>query len=318
MMLDLRKIKYFQTIARCGSISKAAAQLHIAQPALSRQLKDLEEFVGVELFFRKFNGIELTAAGTQFLTDSGLIFNALEQARSNARNIASYHEVLHIGTAPTYTWHPIITGILSLFQKKYPQVRIIIEPTLAVGQSERLTSGSLDAGFMAWRPRAEKSKYGITLTRCQLLIACAKGGEIEKLAQQSIFSLRNKDCIFFPREQSPEFYDFMLNQCHAIDFQPKISESVLDFNAALGLTAQDLGYTIISSASMYNCPQNISLFSYPELAGSYELEFVYTKPVHNKNLHLLIDVVNAFVAAQQKTASEPNLAEHVDHMYQQT
>jgi DNA-binding transcriptional LysR family regulator len=295
-MLDLRKIKYFQTIAQYGSISKAATQLHIAQPALSRQIKDLEAFIGVELFFRKSNGIELSAAGTQFLTDSANILNALEQAKANARKAANYHEVLHIGMAPTYTWHPIITGILSLFQKQYPNIQMIIEPTLAIGQSERLSAGSLDAGFMAWRPQAEKRKQGIALTHCHLLIACAKGGEIEKLAQQSIFSLQDKDCIFFPREQSPEFFDFMLNQCHAIDFKPKISQSVLDFNAALGLTSQDLGYTIISSASMFNCPHNITLIQYPELSSSYDLEFVYNKPIKNQNLLLLIALVEQYVA----------------------
>ncbi|MCH4247860.1 LysR family transcriptional regulator [Acinetobacter populi] len=294
-MIDLKKIIYFQAVAQYGSISEAARHLFIVQPALSRQIHDLETFLGVELFTRRSRGIELTPAGEQFLLDAPYILSTLEQARSNAKRAGGISEVLHIGIAPTYTWNPAITKIISLFQKKYKNIQLIIEPTLAVSQSEKLSEGVLDAGFMAWRTKADKTKIGIPLLKCRLLIACAAGGKIESIARKSLHGLQQENCIFFPREQSPEFYDFTFMQCAKANFEPKIMETVSDFNSALGLAASDLGYTIISSASRFNCPRNITLIEYPELAEIYDLEFVYRKPIQKESVNDLIRFISKFL-----------------------
>ncbi|MDI9663092.1 LysR family transcriptional regulator [Acinetobacter baumannii] len=290
-MIDLKKIIYFQYVAQYGSISEAARHLFIVQPALSRQIQELENYLGVTLFIRQAKGIELTPAGKQFLKDASHILFSLDQARSNAQRVAGIAEVIHIGIAPTYTWNPAVTQLLSAFQLAYPNIQLIIEPTLAISQSERLSDGSLDAGFMAWRPKADKTKISIPIMKCHLIIACAQGSRIEAIAKQSLHALEQENCIFFPREQSPEFFDFTFIQCEKLNFKPQMTKTVSDFNSALGLVSVGLGYTIISSASRFNCPQNITLFEYPELDHTYDLEFVYRTPLKKENMVCLIDFI---------------------------
>ena len=288
--MDIKQIRYFQAIAQYGSISEAARHLFIVQPALSRQIKELERQLGARLFIRRQKGIELTKAGEQLLQDSSTILQALNLAITNVKRASGIKETLHIGIAPTYTWNPIVVGIIRDFCKCYPDINLSLEPTLAVGQSERLTNGTLDAGFMAWRLKADTTKAGIFLDKCRLLIASNFENSIFK-NNKELKSLEREKCLFFPREMSPEFYDFLFAECRKANFRPHIVTCATDFNACLGMVLSGLGYTFISSISRYNCPVGIRLDEHPSLSGQYDFEFVYRKTIRKDALQLLVDFV---------------------------
>ena len=288
--MDIKQIRYFQAIAQYGSISEAARHLFIVQPALSRQIKELERQLGARLFIRRQKGIELTKAGEQLLQDSSTILQALNLAITNVKRASGIKETLHIGIAPTYTWNPIVVGIIRDFCKRYPDINLSLEPTLAVGQSERLTNGTLDAGFMAWRLKADTTKAGIFLDKCRLLIASNFENSIFK-NNKELKSLEREKCLFFPREMSPEFYDFLFAECRKANFRPHIVTCATDFNACLGMVLSGLGYTFISSISRYNCPVGIRLDEHPSLSGQYDFEFVYRKTIRKEALQLFVDFV---------------------------
>ncbi len=288
-MIDVKKIRYFSAVAQYGSISEAARHLFIVQPALSRQIAELEYSLGVSLFLRRQKGIELTAAGEQLLKDCTFVLQALDQATTNVKRIGNQQETLHIGSAPSYTWNPFFIELIKEFQEEHPGIKLILEPTLAIGQTERLQLGTLDAGFMAWRQKADTTKAAIPAMRCHLLIACSKDSPLNQMSRTSLKQLENEPCLFFPREMSPEFYDFTLTECRKAKFKPNIVEAATDFNSCLGLASSGLGYTIISSASRYNCPSNINLIKHKMFKGSYDLEFVYRIPVVKEALQQLID-----------------------------
>src|SRR5688572_6883376 len=83
--MDLRYVRYAMAIARAGSLRRAAAALHIAQPTLSEQLKALEKEIGVELFSRSSSGVQLTDAGEAFLAQATVAVDAFERAVAAAR-----------------------------------------------------------------------------------------------------------------------------------------------------------------------------------------------------------------------------------------
>lgn len=289
--MNIKQIVIFQAIAQYGSISEASRHLFIVQPALSRQIQQLENVLGVSLFIRRKKGIELTPAGEQLLKDSSLILQSIDQATTNVRRVGGIKETIHLGIAPTYTWNPIILDIIHSFSKTNPNTNISLEPTLSITQSDRLSQGMLDAGFMAWRQKADKTKHGIGLMKCRLLIAHAKNSPIKSMRLDTLDDLKQHKFLFFPREMSPEFYDFMFLQCKKANFKPDIVESGTDFNACLAMVSSGLGFTIISSASRYNCPSNIELIEHPLLSEYYDLEFVYRTPVQKKILQNLIDFI---------------------------
>lgn len=303
--MDIKQIRYFQAIAQYGSISEAARHLFIVQPALSRQIKELERHLGARLFIRRQKGIELTKAGERLLQDSSTILQALNLAITNVKRASGIKETLHIGIAPTYTWNPIVVGIIRDFCKCYPDINLSLEPTLAVGQSERLTTGTLDAGFMAWRLKADMTKEGIFLDKCRLLIACNFENNIFK-NKKDLHSLEQQKCLFFPREMSPEFYDFLFAECRKANFRPRLVTCATDFNACLGMVLSGLGYTFISSISRYNCPVGIRLDEHPSLSGQYDFEFVYRKTIRKEALQLLVD----FLKKRQKSLNRSDIQNH--------
>ena len=102
--MELRHLRYFVAVAEQENVSRAALKLHVSQPALSRQVRDLEEELGFDLLERSAKSVRLTEAGKVFLRESRAVLQRAEEAVSKARLTATKGQVeLHIGYAPSPT-----------------------------------------------------------------------------------------------------------------------------------------------------------------------------------------------------------------------
>src|SRR5438552_535441 len=102
--MELRHLRYFIAAAAEENVSRAALKLHISQPGISRQIRDLEDEMGVQLFERTPKSLKLTQAGTVFLKEARSILQRTEEAVKNARAVAAgVEEELHVGYAPSLT-----------------------------------------------------------------------------------------------------------------------------------------------------------------------------------------------------------------------
>src|SRR5712672_2370232 len=156
--MELRHLRYFVAVAEEGSLTLAAEKrLHTAQPSLSRQIRDLEDEVGVQLMSRSVHGIELTAAGRAFLDHARLALLQVEAAGETARRAAqSARASFAISFLPGYEmdWLPVVMGIL---RAELPSTEVVIHsqdsPDLAAG----LIRGKIDLAFL----RPEKQAPGL-------------------------------------------------------------------------------------------------------------------------------------------------------------
>src|SRR6202163_2360881 len=139
--MELRHLRYFLAVAEALSFTKAAAQLRIAQPALSRRVQDLEEEIGVDLLKRSPRGVSLTAEGKLFLEEVRELLKRADESVEKVRALArgEYGE-LHIGYAPSPTME-ILPPALTAFQKAVPRVKL----TLHDLSSDELIAGLRDA-----------------------------------------------------------------------------------------------------------------------------------------------------------------------------
>src|SRR5205085_4474847 len=102
--MELRHLRYFIAVAQEENVSRAALKLHVSQPALSRQIRDLEEELGFALLERSAKSVKLTEAGRVFLTEARAVLERVGTAVAAARAAATGRsEELHIGYAPTLT-----------------------------------------------------------------------------------------------------------------------------------------------------------------------------------------------------------------------
>ena len=168
--MELRHLRYFLAVGEALNFTKAASQLRVAQPALSRQVQDLEEEIGVDLMKRSPRGVTLTAEGKIFLDEVRELLKRADESVEKVRALArgEYGE-LHVGYAPSPTVE-ILPPALAAFQKAVPRVKVLLHDLSAMNSSPdcktpRWNSRSWFTSPMAGRPQASNLNC-CALTRC--------------------------------------------------------------------------------------------------------------------------------------------------------
>ena len=152
--MELRHLRYFVAVAEAGSLKVAAqSKLHTAQPSLSRQIHDLEEEIGAQLFIRRSRGIELTPAGQVFLDHARVVLSQVEVGIEAARRLANPAKpyfVLGYLTGHETTWLP---AALHVLQDQMPGAHVVISEPGIASSCRRNLGGQDGCGFPAKRSR---------------------------------------------------------------------------------------------------------------------------------------------------------------------
>src|SRR6266568_2547676 len=146
--MELRHLRYFLAVGEALSFTKAAAQLRIAQPSLSRQMQDLEDEIGVDLLRRSSRGVTLTAEGKLFLEEVREMLKRADESLEKVRALArgEYGE-LHVGYAPSPTVE-ILPLALAAFQKAVPRVKVLLHDLSSDELITGLQNATLELAIM--------------------------------------------------------------------------------------------------------------------------------------------------------------------------
>jgi DNA-binding transcriptional LysR family regulator len=145
--VELYQLRSFVAVAELGHLTRAADKLHISQPALSAQIKALEDELGVELFDRKPNGMVLTGAGKQLVTEAQGLLSAAQTLRDHARAIkGEVAGIIRLGTVSDPQF--IRVGeLLSAAVERYPLLEVQLHHEVSGAAFEKVRDGNLDASF---------------------------------------------------------------------------------------------------------------------------------------------------------------------------
>ncbi len=146
--MELRHLRYFVAVAEEENVTRAAARLHVSQPAVSRQIRDLEEEIGVALFRRSARALTITAPGRVFLDHARDVLRRAQAAVAAARDEDRLPpEVLHVGFSPSPTVD-ILAESLRAFQERHPEVKVSLHDMTSCEMLEGLAGGTLQAALM--------------------------------------------------------------------------------------------------------------------------------------------------------------------------
>lgn len=146
--MDLRSIRYFVQIADLGSITRAAQHLGIAQPALSRHLRSLEEELGTELLVRLPRGVRLTGAGRQFVDHCRRIIRDLGRAQDELRSTTDMPQGrVVLGLSPTIA-PLVLPGIVERVKRQCPQISLKVVEGFSIQLYDALLAGRIDLGLL--------------------------------------------------------------------------------------------------------------------------------------------------------------------------
>jgi DNA-binding transcriptional LysR family regulator len=243
-MLELRHLRYFIAVAEELHFGRAAERLHMAQPPLSQQIRQLETELGFQLFYRTKRSVQLTEAGQVFLAESRKLLQQLEQAVETGRQVSRGERgQLVIGFVSSAAYN-VLPLILRSFRSLVPEVRLELHELPTNEQIDWLHEGKIDVGFL--RPPVEDEALSLkTIMREPMVVALPETHPFAEQAQIALASLANEDFILFPRPLSPSTYDQIISLCQQAGFSPNVVQEAMQMQTIVSLVAGGIGVAIV-------------------------------------------------------------------------
>ena len=246
--MELRHIRSFLSIAETLHFGRTAELIHISQPALSLQIRALEEEVGVRLFERNRRKTTLTAAGAAFRDDAAAALSQLEQATRRAKSAANGKlGLLRIGFVST-AGSEIVPDIVRQFRQLNPAVEFSLRNILTAEQVHMLETGSLDIGFLRV-PIGEHSALDIVVVHREPFVLVVPSSH--KLAKRKRVRLREvagQDFVMYERTYAPGFHDLMVGILRDAGIVPNVTQTAVEIPTLLSLVASGMGITIMPAS----------------------------------------------------------------------
>lgn len=263
--MELRHIRYFLAVAEDLSFRRAAERLSIAQPAISRSVKSLEDDIGVTLFDRDNRNVRLTDAGKVFREGSMDALSAIERTVEKTRQASEGHAgALRIG----YT-DSAITGImpslLKAFQDRWPDISLQPMHDYTGGQLSKLDKGDLDIGFVTGPIR--KTGYGQVPVHSEKFV-CVVYADHPLAGRPSIRveELAEENFVHGPPNEWAHFYAYLIPMCQRFGFVPKIVQEAYNTAGILGLVASGMGITILGERATVAVSPGLSVIPLEDVA----------------------------------------------------
>lgn len=248
MGMDLRQLRHFQQVVRSGSISAAGSVLNIAQPALSRQMRALEEELGVALLFRTGRGVLPTAAGTLLFQESGRLTDAANQLYQRIRSLsASLIGEATVGISPT-TGRSLSAALAHRVQREYPGLRLRITESFSGTLLEWLLTGRIDAAILYHIPAEGLVRSEIVATEQLSLIGSAQAPAFPEGASVETAQLQGLPLILPTQQHGLRKMLDQRAKAHGIKLNPIFELDSLD--ATISLVRNDLGMTILPQSAV--------------------------------------------------------------------
>jgi DNA-binding transcriptional LysR family regulator len=266
--MELRHLRYFLVVGEEQHYGRAARRLRVAQPALSRQIQDLEKELGFKLFERLPRGVRLSAAGRLFLEDARRILQEVNEATARAARAARGQSgTLRVGFTESTSWRGVVPGSFRRFREMQPDAEL-----------EAIRSGRLDAGFVFNMPKADPDLDGLLVAMEQIELAAPRGHPLTKLKQVRLRDLTSASFVWFPRREAPALYDRLLHECFRGGLKsPRIIQEGQDEATILSLVATGLGVGWVLRTARWHRPKSVAILSVVDLVMPQPLSLAWRK-----------------------------------------
>lgn len=244
--MELRHLRYFVAVAEELNFRRAAERLHVAQPALSAQIKNLESELGVRLFDRTTRSVSLTQTGQVFLTEARGILGATTHAEQLVRK-AEHGLVgtLRVGVITPATG-PLLAKVLRHFHQKYPGVTLSLSALTSVEQLRRLRANELDAGLL--RPPAASPELEMRFVeQAPMVLAAPAGHRLAKKRSLDWKDFNGEGLVMIHPDQQHSFYDPFIGACVKAGAKTHVAQYAQDVQIKMWLISAGFGIAPVTA-----------------------------------------------------------------------
>jgi DNA-binding transcriptional LysR family regulator len=282
--MEIRHLLYFQAVAEELNYRKAAERLFISQPGLSRQIKQLEEMLGVQLFERDKKHVELTTSGAFLKGEVDFVINHLKSTKTQLKLIDSGKVgELRIGFLGSAS-NRVLPDLLNRINIEQPLITTSLEELSNSVQVEMIQKDKLDLGFVRLASVPEDLEMKPVL-RDSFSIVVSQNHPIEEQDFQSISQFREESFILFSSDYSNYYYEQIMSICRDSGFSPKIRHKSVHALTIFRLVENGLGVAIVPSSLKEGYDLRVRFMEIPGIPQFTELSVIW-KPA-NRNSALM-------------------------------
>jgi DNA-binding transcriptional LysR family regulator len=244
--MELRHLRYFVAVAEALSFTKAAENLHLAQPSLTRQIKDLEAELGVRLFDRSGKRISLTQEGESFLLDARRLLAECSQSVQAVQRLSRREATqLNIGYVAN-VYHDLLPATLGAFRKACPRTALNLFDMTPGEQYDALEGNKIDLGFVCLRARPTGGDLQwACVGQDVIMVAIAAGNPLTKKDKIDLKDLEPMFFVGMSEKAYPGSNEWLIDACREAGFIPRILQDADGEPAVISFVADGLGVALL-------------------------------------------------------------------------
>ena len=247
--MELRHLRYFVAVAEHENVTRAALSLHVSQPALSQQIRDLEDVLGFALLERSAKSVRLTEAGRTFLPEAREVLQRATQAVEAARAVANGGGVeLHIGYAPSLTSR-LLPASLRAARKELPGLRVKLHDLSTEEMLAGLREGKLQLAFMVRPPTSMlRGLQFEELMRDPMKLAVAPNHILARRRNVGVAEAAQEPLIVYGRKDFPEYHELLEAIFDRAKAKPTIAEEHESVSSLIAAVEAGAGVAFVSES----------------------------------------------------------------------
>ncbi|MBD2465750.1 LysR family transcriptional regulator [Oscillatoria sp. FACHB-1407] len=289
--MELRHLRYFLAVAEELNFSQAAKRLHIAQPPLSQQIRDLEDELGVQLLERNKRPLQLTNAGQIFLKEVTTILGQVDQAVRSAQR-AGRGEIGRLSIAfSNAATQSILIDILRVFRERFPDIELVLHELNSFQQIQSLQANKIDAGFVYLHQLDSTNIEYRSVTKEPLIVALHEFHPLSMCDRVSLKALAHESFILPPRQLGPGFYHKIIGLCQRAGFEPHVAHEAMWLQTVLSLVAARVGVALVPISTQQLQRTGVIYRPLQEKTFDVEMSVIWRKDDTSLVLHEFLKVI---------------------------
>ena len=288
--IELRHYRYFLAVAEELHFRKAAERLYISQPGLSRQIRQMEKKLNIQLFERNNKKVQLTVAGIYLRDETRLVLKHLEKITEHAkmlnRGMEGMVEIGYVGSA----MQNVIPELLIKFKKEHPNIQFGLKELDNFQQIDQLLLEKIDVGFVRLNEvppelnirEVYKETFSVVLPEDHPMDAA----HFKSLAQ-----LKDETFVFFEKSYSPIYYSRVMSIFEESGFSPKVSHTTVHANTIFRLVENNFGISIVPTSLKLGYNLKVKFIELKEIPQKAILFMSWKKNNRNPILDKLLEIV---------------------------
>lgn len=293
--MELRHLRYFRAIGREEHFGRAAVALRVAQPALTRQIRDLETELGVELFERLPRGVRLSSAGRAFLDEVEEILSQVDRAVDRARRLGSGHlGTIRVGLSEIIATYDFISYGLLHFRENEPSVLLDLRSLGSMNQIAALKEGTLDVGLVYDAHLDERDAEGLErapLGMGETMLAVHESHRLAGRASITMAEIADEPVLGPARSTAPGYYDRLMAACIRTGSAPRFVQECTTNSILYSLVSVGMGVGFVTAARPLSTVHNIRLIPIEDLGLQFQVQLVWRARDRSAALQRFIDMM---------------------------